>query len=168
MKVIHWSDRQLILEDKPWLIGVMMIVMALVFLAGGMALFRAGEIFGAVMMGLLGVGVPLLIAAVMVQRVRLILDRDTGTISRTSRSVRGLSHTTYALDRLTEARVDASTDSDGTTYRLHLHLSDPAEIVPFTSYYTSGRKPERLCAAVNEWRLGRNLPPDGVRPAKPS
>jgi hypothetical protein len=155
MKVILWSDRQLVLEDKPWLIGILMIVMALVFLAGSMALFSSGEIFGGMMMGLVGVGVPLLIGALMVKRVRLTLDRDTGTISRISRSIQGLTHTTYALDRLTEARVDVSTDSDGTTYRMELHLSGPAEVVPFTSYYTSGRKPEQMCAAVNDWRLGR-------------
>ncbi|MCU0826323.1 MAG: hypothetical protein MUE52_02695 [Tabrizicola sp.] len=156
MKVILWSDRQLILEDKPWLIGILMIAMALMFLGGSMALISAGEFFGGLMMGLIGVGVPLLIAALMVQRVRLVLDRDTGTISRTSRSIRGLNHATYALDRLTEARVGVSTDSDGTTYRMELHLSEPAEIVPFTSYYTSGRKPEQMSVAVNDWRMGRN------------
>lgn len=151
MKVIAQSDTQLILEDKPWLLGIFMIAMALVFLAGSMALLGDGEILGGVMMGSIGVGAPLLIGALMVRRVRLNLDRTTGRITRTSRSVAGLTEVTFALDRLKHAQVGVSTDSDGSTCRTELKLRNPDEIVPFTSYYTSGRKPERLCNAVNAW-----------------
>jgi hypothetical protein len=155
MKVVHRSDQRLILEDQPWLIGLMLILMALGFLAGALALLGRGEMFGGLMMGLIGAGVPLLIAALLVQRVRLTLDRVSGRITRTSRSVRGLRQQSHALDRLTGARVDASTDSDGTTYRLVLLLSDPTETVPFTSYYSSSRKPGELVEVVNDWAAGR-------------
>ena len=33
MKTIHRSERLLVIEDRPWLIGILMIVMALVFAA---------------------------------------------------------------------------------------------------------------------------------------
>ena len=90
MKVIHQSDAMLMVEDRPWLIGILMILMALVFLAAGMALMSSGEVFGGLMMGLIGAGVPLLIAALMVRRIRLSLDRTSGRITRTCRSVLGL------------------------------------------------------------------------------
>lgn len=151
MKVIHQSDSLLMLEDRPWLIGILMIVMALVFAFGAMALIGAGQIFGGVMMVLIGVGVPVLLGALFVQRVRLTLDRRTSEITRTRRSVLGLTQATYPLHRLTGAQVDASIDNDGTTCRMELCLTDPPETVPFTTYYTSGKRPQRMAEAVESW-----------------
>ncbi|MFN5998213.1 MAG: hypothetical protein ACK47C_01590 [Paracoccaceae bacterium] len=151
MKVIHNTEQLLILEDQPWFIGIMMIVMALIFAFGGMAILASGEVFGGLMMLLIGVGVPVLIGALMVQRVRLTFDRRAGTVSRTRRSVLGLTQTVHPLDRLDRARVGVSTDSDGTTYRMELDLRDPPEIVPFTSYHTSGKRPEAMAQTVNDW-----------------
>ncbi len=156
MKVIHRTDQVLMIEDRPWLIGILMIGMALIFAFSGMAMLAAGEVFGGLMMLMIGVGVPVLIGAVMVQRVRLTLDRSAGTVTRTRRSVLGLTQTTYRLDRLDEAHVGVSTDSDGTTRRMELSFRDPSETVPFTTYYTSGGKPEAMAGAVNDWiQLGR-------------
>ncbi|MDP3193935.1 sodium/calcium exchanger protein [Tabrizicola sp.] len=154
MKVIHRTDNLLMIEDRPWFIGILMIVMALVFAFGGMAILASGEIFGGVMMLLIGVGVPLLIGALMVQRVRLTFDRSAGTVTRTRRSVLGLTQTMHRLDRLDRARVGVSTDSDGTTYRMELDLRDPPEMLPFTTYHTSGKRPEEMAQAVNDWLLG--------------
>lgn len=151
MKVIHLSDRLLVLEDKPWFIGIFMIVFGLMFIAASMALIGEGKVLGGIFMGLVGGGVPFLIGALMVKRVRLIFDRQAGQLTRISRSVRGLTQSDYALDRLVEAKVGVSYDSDGNTYRTELHLKDPPEIVPFTSYYTSGRKPDRMVEAINDW-----------------
>jgi hypothetical protein len=151
MKVIHNTEQLLMIEDQPWFIGIMMIVMALIFAFGGMALLASGQLFGGLMMLLIGVGVPLLIGALMVQRVRLTFDRSVGTVTRTRRSVLGLTQTTHPLDRLDRARVGVSTDSDGTTYRMELDLRDPPEMVPFTTYHTSGTRPEEMTRAVNDW-----------------
>jgi hypothetical protein len=151
MKIIHRTEKLLMIEDQPWFIGIMMIVMALVFAFGGTALLASGELFGGLMMFLVGVGVPVLIGALMVQRVRLTFDRSAGTVTRTRRSVLGLTQTTHALNRLDRARVGVSTDSDGTTYRMELDLRDPPEMLPFTTYHTSGRRPEEMARAVNDW-----------------
>lgn len=151
MKVIHRSDQLLVLEDRPWFIGIFMIAMALVFIGASMAVIGRGEILGGFLLGLVGGGVPILIAALMVRRVRLTLDRQAGRLTRISRSVAGLKQADYALGRLSEAKVGVNYDSDGNTYRTELHLQDPPEIVPFTSYYTNGRKPERMAETVNEW-----------------
>jgi hypothetical protein len=151
MKVIHRTDAMIIVEDRPWLIGALMIVMVLVFLAGGMALAASGAVLGGLMMGLIGGGLPLVIAGLMVQRVRLTLDRDAGTVTRTRRSVLGLGQTAHDLHRVEKARVAVSSDSDGSTYRMELMLRDPTEILPFTTYYTSGKGPEQMAEAVNDW-----------------
>ncbi|HLQ19333.1 MAG TPA: hypothetical protein VK146_10170 [Tabrizicola sp.] len=151
MKVIHRSDTLLILEDQPWMLGVFLILFALVFAFGGLAMMGDGKVWGGMFFALFGAGIPILIAALMVRRVRLSLDRDSGQITRIERSVRGLKRDSYALDRLREVKVGVSYDSDGNTYRTELHLTAPSEVVPFTSYYTSGRKPEAMAEAVNGW-----------------
>ena len=151
MKVIHRSDTILVLEDRPWLLGLLLILFALVFAFGGMAMMADGKPLGGAFFGLFGAGIPLLIAALMVRRVRVSLDRSTGQIKRIERSVRGLTRVTHALDRLQEAKVAISHDSDGNTYRTELRLTGPEETVPFTSYYTSGPKPEAMAQAVNDW-----------------
>ena len=56
-----------------------------------------------------------------------------------------------AMPSIEPAELWEATDSDGNTYRTELHLDGPAETVPFTSYYTSGRKPEAMAEAVNDW-----------------
>lgn len=151
MKVLHRSDALLVLEDRPWLLGILLIAMALAFVFGGLAMMGEGMMLGGSFFALFGGGVPILIAALMVRRVRLTLDRSTGLLTRTMRSVRGLSQESHALDRLTIATVGVSHDSDGTTYRTELRLTGPDQTVPFTSYYTSGRKPEAMAQAVNDW-----------------
>ena len=151
MKVLHQTDTQLIIEDRPWLLGILMIVMAIAFLGGAIIFFSQGEMLGGAIMGGVGVGVPLLIAVIMVQRVRLTFDRGTGLLTKTRKSVFGLTQTSYALHRITRAVVGVSYGDDGNTYRLELSLSDPVETVPFTTYHTSGGKPEQLCDAVNTW-----------------
>jgi hypothetical protein len=151
MKVILRSDTLLVLEDRPWFIGIFMIAMSLCFTAGGLAMMGEGMLLGGAFFALFGGGIPLLIAALMVKRVRLTLDRSTGQLTRTMRSIRGLSQDVYLLDRLTKASVGVSYDSDGNTYRTELILADPPETVPFTSYYTSGKRPETMARAVNDW-----------------
>ncbi|MBL9052850.1 MAG: hypothetical protein JNN02_03880 [Tabrizicola sp.] len=151
MKVIQDTETILILEDRPWLIGVLVIVMALMFLYGGMTVIASGELFTGLMLTLLGTGVPLLIGALMVRRVRLTFERDAGKVTRTSRSVFGLTQASYPLDRVAEARVGVKSDSDGTTYRTELRLRDPDQTVPFTTYYTSGSRPGQMAEAVNDW-----------------
>lgn len=151
MKVIHRSDTLLVLEDRPWFLGIFMIAMSLCFVAGGLAMMGEGMLLGGAFFAMFGGGIPLLIAALMVRRVRVSLDRSSGQITRIERSVRGLKQTTHSLARLQEAKVGVSYDSDGNTYRTELRLTGPEETVPFTSYYTSGRKPEVMAEAVNAW-----------------
>lgn len=151
MKVVLNTDSQLVIEDRPWFIGIMLIVCVLTFAFGGMAILASGELFAGLMMLLIGTGVPVLIGAIMVQRVRLTFDRTAGTVTRTRRSVLGVTQTTHALDRLDRARIGVYTGGDNATYRTELDFRDPNEMVPFTTYHTSGARPQAMVDAVNDW-----------------
>ena len=150
MKVVHRSDTLLVVEDRPWFFGLMLIAMALSMIFGGMVMVREGPVWGGAILVLIGGGVPILIAALMVQRVRLTLDRATGTLTRTMRSVRGQAQESYRLDRPRRAVVGVSTDSEGTTSRAELQLADPPQAVPFTTYCTNGKRPEAMVDAIND------------------
>jgi hypothetical protein len=154
MKVIERTDTTLVLEDQPWLLGAFVILAVVLFLAGGMVMVASGLLLGGLGMAVLGAGVPLLIGALMVRRVRLTLDLGTGLVTRASRSVAGLTLAQYALDRVVGAQVAQSRSRDSTTSRLELVLQGPPETVPFTSYYISGNRPEALCRTVNHWLRG--------------
>ena len=158
MKIIQRSDTLLMLEDQPWLVGLLVIGMAMLALVGSIGLFGSGQMLGGTVMGLFGVGGTLLIGALLVKRVRLTLDRGAGQITRISRSVWGLSREEFALARLVEARVGTRSDSDGTTRRAELLLSGPEQTLPFTDYYTSGESPNRMAQAINDWLDGQRGP----------
>lgn len=151
MKVIHRTDQVLMIEDRPWLLGALLIGMALIFAFAGMAALASGEVFGGQMIFLGGVGMSALTFAVSVQRVRLTLDRSTGTVTRTMRTVVGLTQSTYRLERLERAGVGVRTDTDVMTRRMELSFRDPPETLPFTVYHTGGGKPEEMAGAVNDW-----------------
>lgn len=154
MKVIHRSDAQLVLEDRPWLLGLLMILMAVGFLAFALSLLSTGEVAGGLSLAVVGVGVPSVVGSMMVQRVRLTLDRSTGLVTRTRRSVLGLTQETYPLRRLAEARIDSTRGKDGGTHRMELRLIDPSATVPFTTYHAGGSKARRMAEAVNDWLRG--------------
>lgn len=66
---IHRLNQRPVIEDRPWLIGIPMIVMALVYLFGAFHLIESGHAFGGLMLFL--EGMALLICALMVRQVRL-------------------------------------------------------------------------------------------------
>ena len=151
MKVSHETADLPTVGGRPWLIGILMIVLALVFAFAGMAILASGQVFGGLLMLLVVVGVPVLIAALMVQRVRLTFDGSAGQVTRARRSVLGLTRETCPLDRLVEARIEASTDSDGTTHRMALRFRKPLDRLPFTTCNSSGNRPGQMAVAVNAW-----------------
>jgi hypothetical protein len=151
MKIIESSATQLVLDDRPWIIGAALIVGTIAFLASGLFLMNSGEVFGGLMLIFVGGGVCLLLAAILVQRVRLTFDRSTCSITRIRRAAFGLKVTNYDLARLQRAVIVEHYDDGSTTYGMELVLTKPDEQVKFVIYSTSGNKPKQMCDAVNAW-----------------
>lgn len=164
MKVIHKTTSLLMLEDRPWRIGLLVIGMAMIGVFASMSMIGSGEVLAGSAMAVFGVGGVLLIGAMLIKRVRLILNRDTGQITRISRSIGGLHQEDFALARLVGASVGSRRDSKGITRRTELLLSGPSETVPFTDYYTSGGKPDRMAQAINDWLARPQVPAAPSRP----
>lgn len=153
MRVIRNTPEQLILANRPWLIGVMLILFILVFVGSGLAMLLSGEWAGLIFAGA-GGGIGFIAFAAFVRRVQVILDRVDGTITLRRRSVFGYSQVEHELAHLREAVLEATTTSKGgTLYRPVLVLDGgmSAGRHPITQAYTNGRGPQRMADAVNAW-----------------
>lgn len=150
MKIVFRSDTLLEIEDWPWLIGILMISLGLPSLFAGIALIGEGALLGGAVFGLVGGVILGRFAAPSMERTRLILDRNSGQITRTGRSLFGQRQQSYALIRLVGARVGGKVEPD-LAFWTELVLKDPPEILRLNSCYTSDLKPGQVARVVNDW-----------------
>lgn len=157
MRILDTSPHRLTLEDRPWLLGIILTIAILFPLLLALATWRESLWLGfamVLMAALFGVAF-----GVFVRRVTVIFDRDTATVAIRTKSVLGPSETTHPLAQLSRASVETSisrsTSSNGgrsTTSRTHrtvLHIGE--EIVPLTLVYSGGDGAERMATAINDW-----------------
>lgn len=154
MKIVRDIPEQLIVENNPLLVTVLLIVMAAVFVAAGLIALLAGEVvFGLIW---LGFTIPFfgLFFVLFVRRNQLILDAGAGTVTHRRKSLLKYTEVIHELDHLDRAIVESSHSSEGgSTHRMSLVLSGGMDkgLHPFTLAYTSGSGARRGADAVNRW-----------------
>lgn len=159
MQVITETPDQLVLEDRPWLLGSLLALGILTFLGLALGLFSTsawlslGFGLAAALLGLCFV--------VFVRRVRAIFDRRAGALVIRTRSLLGETEKTLALSDITGATVETSrsystnTNGRGSTSVTHRPvLSTRTGPVPLTQVYSSGSGAETVVAAVSRWLAG--------------
>lgn len=158
MKVTRNTSDQLILENKPWLIGSMLIFMFVVFVGAGLFAISAGQLLSGSVFALIGGGVSGLCFILLIRRTMVIFDRGTGTIDLRRKSMLGMTNVTHELKYLDRAIVETSrsTDSDGhtsVTHRCAIVLIDgpSAGTHPLTIVYSSGNGADQAANAINTW-----------------
>lgn len=174
MKVIEDTATRLVIEDRPWLLGGILICGILLCLALSMGLWSASPWLT------LGFGLAtlLLVACFVafVRRVLVIFDRSAGALVIRTRSLTGQVEQSLALDDVTGAMVETtrstSTASNGgqTTSVTHRPvLTTRSGSLPLTQVYSSGTGAEEIAHAINRWlgRTTRSENPDDTRPSKP-
>lgn len=152
MKVTRNTADQLIVEERPWLFGFMLIVFVLVFTGVGLSMVAAGEFWGIAF--LFGAAIGFLFIRVFVRRVQVIFNRPKGWIEIRRRSMSRQSNIRYDLTEITHAEVETSNSGDGgATHRVAL-------IIPkgqsqgrhnLTKYYVSGKGSHKTAKAINDW-----------------
>jgi hypothetical protein len=157
MKVTRNTPDQLIIADTPWLIGIMLVVFVLTFVAVGVFLISEGTWAGLLFI-IAGGGLGFGAFAVFVRRVQLIFDRPLQTITQRNRSLFGYSEVRHELPNLSHAILETSTTSKGgLLYRptLVLDAGMSAGHMPIVDIYTNTSGPKRIVDAINTW-LGTN------------
>lgn len=157
MRVSYRSDDLLIIDIQPWLIALALSIFILIFAGAGLAALLSGEALGLVFLAL-GLGMGGLFVYIFVRRVQLVLDRSDNSLDIRRKTLRGMSHHTFRLEKLERAVVEVSHSSDGDTYRVALVFGpghDPDRI-PVTGYYSSGRRrKDEIADAINAFLAPR-------------
>ena len=141
MKVTRNTETQLILSETPWFIGIMLTFFILTFTSIGIFLVTEGEWAGLIF-GFVGGGMGVAGFAVFVQRVQVILNRDTNDLIIRRRSLFGYSEIQHQLSDLGNAVLEHTTSSKGNTlYRPVLVLTGgmSAGRHPIVESYTNTR-----------------------------
>lgn len=165
MQVIQETPARLVLEQRPWVLGAVLIVFIVILLALAMVLWSATAWLT------LGFGLAALLLAVcfvlFVQRVIVIFDRAAGAMVIRTRSLMGEGEKTLRLTDILRAEVETSrstsTSNDGSrsvsvTHRTVLVTS--AGPLPLTESSSSGLSAEVNAAAINRWLAAPDGPTD--------
>ena len=156
MRIVSDTADRLTLEEKPWIIGIILTVVILFLLALALMIGRenllvgGGLTFAAAVFGLFFV--------VFVRRVIVIFDRAAGAVVIRSASMLGQKEQTIALADIDGVKVETqrsrSQNSDGRSSTSVTHravLQTRAGDVPLTLVYTSGKGAEAAADTVRRW-----------------
>jgi hypothetical protein len=153
LKVAADTPDLLIIDDKPLLMGVMLIVFILIFLGAGFMIVMSGEPFG-ILFGLFGGGMGLVAFAVFVRRVQVVFHRSEGYVEFRRRNLFGGSRVRHALREIARAELEESrSDDGGPLWRVVLVIEEGQSVGrhPVTLAYTNGRGHQRAAEAINRW-----------------
>ena len=156
MKPILVSRDRLILRSRPWLLGIGLICVMLVFfgITVDQSLKSAPDAWKPLMI----FGIFAEVFSLFVRQVVVVFDRPAGTVVIHTRTVFGSTAATHSLTGLTAAKIEADTsdssDSIGgtskPTHRPVLRYSD-GKSVPITTIFSGGDGAETTAKAVNAW-----------------
>lgn len=153
MKVTTDTPDLLIVEDRPILLALGLVVFILVFVGIGLGLTLAGEWYG-ILFALAGGGAGFAAFWGFVRRVQVVFHRPEGYVEIRRRNIFGGSTVRHRLDEIDHAEIEESRSSDsGPTYRAVLVVArgQSAGRHPVTLAYSSGSGHRRAADAINAW-----------------
>ena len=157
MKILENTPDRLTLEDRPWVLGIILTLAILFPLLLALATWRESPWLG-LAMGLVAALFGIAFVA-FVQRVIVIFDRDAGVVVIRTSSLTGQTEATHALPEISRAGVETTVNrsapssggkgSTSQTHRTVLHVA--GKVVPLTDDHSAGDGAERMAAAINTW-----------------
>jgi hypothetical protein len=156
MRIVEATQDRLTLDERPWVLGGILIAVILFMLFLALATFADAPWLGLGMA--LGAGLFGLCFVIFVRRVIVIFDRPAGAVVIRSASLLGQTETTLPLAGIrgagVETRVSSSSSSSGgrsQTHRTVLQFHDGAEPHPLTQIHSGGQGADRAAQAINIW-----------------
>lgn len=143
------TDAVLVIEDRPWGFGLIMIGAVVIMVWAAMDNYASGQTTPAIVSG----GFALVLTGMLplfIKRVMLTLNRQTDVITLTTRSLRKQTTQTYPLANLKRADFSTSRNSDGDEMHA-VELVFVTKTVPVTDVATSGDEAPLAAAAINAW-----------------
>lgn len=153
MKITTDTPELLIVEDRPVILALALVVFILIFVGTGIGLTVAGEWWG-LLLALFGGGMGFAAFWAFVRRVQVVFHRPEAYVEFRRRNIFGASRVRHALAEIDRAEIEESHSSEnGTTYRVVLVVErgQSAGRHPVTLAYSSGSGHHRAAQAINSW-----------------
>ena len=158
MRTVTNTPSQLVLEDRPWLLGSILAIVILFFALLALAT-GAENLWLGLGMGLAAALFGVAFVAVA-RRVIVIFDRGAGAVVVRTASLLGQTEQTHRLSDITGASVETVVNrstptnsgrlaSTSETHRVVLQVNSQA--VPLTQVFSAGQSAASCAAAINHW-----------------
>ena len=149
MKIVEDSETRLVVEDRPWGLGLILIMFILATAWGGFDEFQSGN--WPVSLLLFGIsGVIFWALNRYVQLGRLVLDKTNGTAKWSARSASRSVRLDWPLEEVRRSVVETRRD-DGETYRITLLFDNGRDPLPLTPYFSGLGRHEAIKTRINEF-----------------
>ena len=158
MKIALNTPEQLILDDRPWYLGGLLVLLILIFTGFGLHALLAGRSAG--LLGLAGAALWGVALVVFVQRTTVTFDRLPGQVTSRVKSLRHETTTRWPLASVTKADIETRLSRNsgkhgkGRITPMHrpvLHWTDGSPATPLMEVYVNGDGPGQTADAINRW-----------------
>lgn len=162
MKITHSDEQMLIVEERGWALGVILILSALFFLwFGGVAMWPE-EPFAAGLSVFFGAGTVLFSFFILVNRARLLLNATDGTAELRIKTMK--TDTTLPLDLADISHLEIElikSTKNRTLVRMVLVVRGGMDAGkhPLGPNYGEVRPTQRLVSDINAWITAHGKPP---------
>jgi len=166
VKITRITDDTLVLDEKPWFLGMVFIALILGFAAAALDFFANDELRrGFVFLGCAAFVFWFFYRYVV--HTQVIFERCQNLIRLRRTSIRGRTETTLPLDRVQGAVVETDRTSEQDRHRvalvlispdqprLALALSSPDTHRPLSETFTPGPEAKSLAETINTWLARR-------------
>ena len=153
MKVTRNTPDQLIIESKPWLIGVMILLFILIFVGAGLAMIAQGDWIGLLFAGF-GGGLGILGFWAFVRREQVIFHRPQGFLELRRKTIFSMTRVRHDLGEVSRAIVEESRSTKGAILQrvtLEFDRGQSTGRHPLTEAYSNIGNPSAIADTINAW-----------------
>lgn len=153
MKITTRTPDLLVIDDRPVLLGLMLILFIMIFAGVGIALVLDGTWAGLIFV-VFGGGMGVMAFAVFVRRSQVVFHRPERWVEIRRRSMFGSTTVRHDLTEIARAETEVSLSTkNGPTRRVALVIEggQSAGNHPVTEVYSSGPGAQRARDAINDW-----------------
>lgn len=152
MRIKHNDPDLLIVEARPWILGILFAGGALAFFGVGVVKLIALDLTG--LFYFAGGAFLMLFLYIFVRRVQVVFHRPEGWVEIRQRTLSRYDRVRHDLAEIERAMVETSHSSDnGPTHRVALVIPEGQSKGrhPLTNYYSSGSGADRATKTINDW-----------------
>lgn len=153
MKITRNTPDQLIIESKPWLIGVMILLFILIFVAVGLAMIANGEWMGLFFV-VLGGGLGVLAFWAFVRRMQVIFHLPKRYVELRRKPIFSMTRVRHDLGEVSRAIIEESRSSKGAILQrvtLEFDSGQSRGRHPLTEAYSNIGNPSAIADTINAW-----------------